>query len=231
MIWRTVWRVAPLNSVPLFLYFLVCKAFGWRPAANHGIERPASLPEIPSEQIPQDVRAALQPCLEDCLRAGFQPAFYLKPPYIGGKQAYSAVLLDPSGLIFATVVWMRLTRGSLTRSTVIIACHSLDLRGNQLTTGPIAPEHWNPELIPPFHEVLRLPIQTRPSDVLATHQVRIESAKLVRLDRESLSRQVLQSIHQLFDFMVQKGYYVKLSQREIEQLMGDRSHQPAAVVR
>jgi hypothetical protein len=219
MIWRTVWRTAPLLSVPLFLMFLLQRSLGWRPPANYGLARPVSLPEIQPEQVPPAVCESMRPHLEALANLGFQQMFYLNPLYIGGKQSYSVVLLHSGGLIFATVVWFFISRGSQTRSNVVSSCHSLDSHGKQMTTGPLASEHWNPELIPPFHDLLPLPLGTSPADVLAIHQERVSAMKdLVRLNRDSLAAHMLNLINRLIDFMVEKGYYVPLSPAEIASL-------------
>jgi hypothetical protein len=206
-------------SVPVFLLFLLQRSVGWRPPANYGLARPVSIPEIPIEQVPPPVRESMRPYIDALANLGFQQHFYLNPPYIGGKQGYSVILLHANGFIFATVVWVFISRGPQSRSHVVFSCHSLDSHGKQMTTGPLAPEHWNPELIPPFHDLLPLPLVTPPADVLAIHQERVSSVKdLVRLTRDSLAANMLNSFNRLINFMVEKGYYVRLTPAEIARL-------------
>ena len=88
-----------------------------------------------------------------------------------------------------------------------------------MTTGPLAAEQWNPEIIPPFHDLLPLPLGTTPAEVLAIHQERTSSAQdLVRLDRDSVARHMLSTHNKLIDFMVERGFFVPLSQAEIARL-------------
>ena len=222
MMWRIVWRTAPLVSVPLFLLFLVQRSIGWRPPANYGLAKPASLPEVRPEQVPPEVREEARPYVEAISPLGFEEVFWLNPPYIGGKQGYSLVLLNQNGYFFATVVWIRITRGPQTRTAVIFACHSVGSQGTQISTGPLAPEQWNPELIPPFHDLLPLPLGTPPADVVGIHEERVAAMKdLVCWNRDSLAAHMFSSLLRMIDFMVEKRHYIRLTPAEVARLTKD----------
>jgi hypothetical protein len=219
MIWRTVWRTSPVLCVPLFLYFGARKLLGWRPRATFGAARVESLPTVLPDLVPDNVLTEISPYLRACAGAGFSLAFYLKGNYIGSRRGYSAVFLNRSGSVCATVVWLRLWGGSFTKTSVVFACHTCLADGVELSTGPLDDKHWNPELVPPDQQLMRLPIGTPPEEVIDLHSQRIDSlGNVVRFDQESLANHVVTKAQKLFDFMVAKGIYVPITDREVQRL-------------
>src|SRR5205814_2366885 len=169
------------------------KLLGWRSEANFGTARVDTLPAVFPDLVPDHVRAEMAPYLRACEAAGFSVMFFLKGNYIGARRSYSAVLLNQSGSVYATVVWLHLWLGAVTRSSVVFACHSCLAGGIELHTGPLNREHWNPELVPPDQQVTRLPIGTPPEEVIAAHCQRVDSlGEGVRFDRESLANHLLE---------------------------------------
>jgi len=219
MIWRTVWRTSPVLCVPLFLIFFARRMLGWRSRATFATARLDSLPVVSPDLVPDHVRAEMRPYLRACEDAGFSVAFFLKGNYIGGRRSYSAVLLNRSGDVCATVIWLHLWLRAFTKTSVVFACHTFLVDGVELDTGPMDDRHWNPELIPPNHELTRLPPGTHPEEVIDLHSKRVGFREgVVRFDRESLADHMLEAARKMFDFLVAQGIYVPITDEEVRQL-------------
>src|SRR5262249_25052157 len=151
--------------------------------------------------------------------AGFVTVFHLQGQDIGGMERWSVTLLEPSGYCYATVAWFRISRGAIFKSRTTPACHSYDLKGNALHTTPPDPGEINLSIRPPGAEFQLLPSGTSVERLIGAHLQRIESSRdLVQFDARSLRRHTLELAQRVFDHMVTKGHYVRLSNEDVERL-------------
>ncbi len=218
LIWRFARQANPVFAGPTFAFLGLRKLLGWRFQATHGVRRDM-MPLIGPDELPQAVRDAMTPALDACRTAGFRPCFFVKPGHIGGKRVYSAFLLDPAGTTAASVAWFRLRVGGQTAEKVAFACHSTRGDGVELDTGAMPDAHWMPELIPPGRDFLRLPDGTPEAAVIAAHRDRIRDCRDVRrFDGDSLKVHSEQLLRRLFDFLIERGFYARLSAAEVRRL-------------
>ena len=150
----------------------------------------------------------------------FTLAFCLATPFIGAKWGASAVFLSHDGECYATLVWLKLRLRSFERSETIFACHSLLPNGDVLSTAPVRQAIWIPEMIPPGVKLNRLPESTPPEEVIRAHRDRVRLPPMAAqlLDENSLRGHMLQSAQRLFEHLVGKGYYRRLSEAEVGRL-------------
>jgi hypothetical protein len=222
-IWRASLNASPLLCVPVFLYFLFRKLLGWRFRARYGTSRPQELEHPRAADIPQEVHHAFARYIDAVLQAKYHFLFFIRTPYIGAREGYSAVYLDETGTVWITLVWIHLWTRSVDRARVVFGCHSKRPTGVRLHTGPIAEEHRIPQMIPPTDEMLYLPIYTVNEEVIAQHLRRIEREKdLIRFDAETLRREIIHAAQEIFDFQVGIGVLTELTPAEVNRLIPDK---------
>jgi hypothetical protein len=106
------------------------------------------------------------------------------------------------------------------KTNVFFACHSWLESGIELGTSGVADEDWIPEMIPPDHDFLKLPLDTGLADVIARHRERIASRTDVRrFEPASLMREIVRQSQAMFDFLLASGFYAPLTRVETERLL------------
>src|SRR5207244_1150945 len=101
--------------------------------------------------------------------------FIFRTPYIGRKRGYTAVYLHDGGTSWATVVWLRLWSNVADKSQIVLACHSVRAAGGRLHTGPMPEMMRVPGILPPGEDVLPLPQDAGPDEILTRHLRRLEN--------------------------------------------------------
>jgi hypothetical protein len=219
-IWSIIRRQSLFGCAVLLPYFLTRKLLRLRHRANYGTSRPTQLPAVPLEELPTDVTQAFSSFSEVCKARQMEHVRCVRSPYIGNKTAFTSFWLDQTGMTYSNVTWIDIRLGAMQKTKTVFACHSWLQSGVELHTAPVAPVDWILELIPPNQDMVVLPPETQPSDVIEAHRNRISSHSDVRsFDTDSLLREVLRSAQERFDFMITKGIYSPLSQTETEHLM------------
>jgi hypothetical protein len=203
----------------LYSYFVARKAVGLRHRANYGISRVSELSALPDDQIPQHVKQAFAPFAEVCRTYQMQPVRCIRSPCIGNRTVFSSMWLDPAGKTNCSITWIDVRLGALRKTKTLFACHSWLQSGTELHTGAIAPTEWIPELVPPNREMLPLAEDTPTSVAIDRHQERIAGRSDVRsFDVDSLMLEILRDSQELFDYFVARGFYMPLSEAEINRL-------------
>jgi len=142
-----------------------------------------------------------------------------RPEWIGNKSGLFSIWLDAPGMVYCTATWIELRLGEHRRTRVVFSGHSELASGVELHTGPLAPEDYIPEMIPPDQELLPLPVDTKPSDVIGRHRERIAARRdLVCFDAVSLMTNMTRRSQRLFDYLVTRGFYSPLTIEEVERL-------------
>ena len=218
-IWRAL-RGQPLfGRVLAFLYILARKALGKRFPANHGTRRPTELTSVPPDEIPGDIRAALAPFDDACTARTMKHLGYFRPQWIGNKRGLVSLWLDPTGATSCSITWIDMRLGSFRKTKVVFACHSTLASGVELHTGPVAPEDWIPEVVPPNQELMRLPVDVQPSHVIERHRERLANrSDVVCFNVDSLLTETVRRSQDLFDYLVAKRIYTPLTVEEAERL-------------
>jgi hypothetical protein len=227
VIWRTVRRQSLSVAMMSFPYFLARKALRLRHPANHGTSRVTELPAIPEEQIPPHITQAFAPFIVACRACQMEPVQCFRTPCIGNKTIISSMWLDPTGTIYGSITWIDLRLGAFHKTKAVFACHSWLESGTEWHTSPMAPEDWIPELVPPGQEILALPPDLPPAQVIERHQQRLAGRSDVRrFDKASLLQEVLRASQERFDYLVSRGIYAPLTEAETERLMVGKPTMP-----
>lgn len=224
-IWRTLRRSFPmLPALPAFLHILIRKMLRWRFAATYGVCYIDRIVELNEDRVPNEVHKAFASYTNICDKTGFRHQFIFQGPNIGQKETYSAMFLHESGVIWLNVAWIHIRLGTADRVQVVFACHSKRASGAQLHTSAMAPENWIPQMVPPNHEFLKLPVNSEPGAVVAAHLRRIEGIDdLLRFSVESLTDELVRGNHETIDFCLAKGFYTELTPREVHRLTNLRA--------
>jgi hypothetical protein len=219
-LWKIVKRSSPQYNLLARLIIVLAVRLRRRPSPEWALPRPETLLLIPLDAMPEHVRGAMHSTMAAGNAAGFQAMFFAKSPFIGARQGYTAVLLNSAGNVFASIVWMRFDLLKGIKENIRLACHSCFTNGDQWHTGAAEDLMHLSQIIPPNHKMLALPLQSTPQQIIDAHCQRIAAAAgLIRFDRDSLIREQLKSIQQLFDHQVAKGYYVPISPDEVDRLI------------
>jgi hypothetical protein len=219
-IWRSSVRASILLAPGIFSYFYFRKLFGLPFRANYASPWPRELPMAGIETLPAEARDAFALRFPDLNANGFEFAFCCVSPFIGTKWGASAAFLSRDGQCYATLVWIKIRLGAFERSETIFACHSLLSTGKVLTTAPTRPAVWIPQLIPPDVTIVDLPPSTTLEETIRFHRERLREApcRPTVLDASSLEGHMLVGAQQLYDHLISKGYYRKLSDAEVKRL-------------
>jgi hypothetical protein len=216
--WRLYWFAAPL----VFLYLALRKLLRLRRAAYWGSPRPERIDPLAATALPFIVRNEFEPAERACQAAGMRHVYYTTQPRIGGKEAYAATYLSADGAFYAGIVWTRFSYRGQTQATTVFACHTRLGGGGQFHTSAMPAPHLTADIIPPDHEILRMPPGTSPEEVITRHIERVhEASGVLRLREDNLVRLVLDDAQQLFDRMVEKGHYVPLTEKEVARLTSE----------
>ncbi len=218
-IWRTLRRGSFLMALPMFAYFSLRKLLRWRYSANYAVARPDLIPKVSQESVPAEVLNALMPTVETCEAAGFSVITWARGEHIGNKQSYSVLMRHETGLVAAMAVWFRIQLGQQINQRVVFGCHSFDESGVQLSTGVVADHDWISEMIPPNQHTFRLAAATSDATVIEAHLDNVAArADLMEFDSESLEQQLLVKSQELFDHMIERGFYVPITTAELKRL-------------
>lgn len=84
----------------------------------------------------------------------------------------------------------------------------------------MSPEDWIPELVPPGKDLMPLPPDAQPSEVIDRHLDRIASrTDVVPFNEASLLNEIVRGSQEQFDYLVAKGFYGPLSEAETQRLI------------
>jgi hypothetical protein len=127
--------------------------------------------------------------------------------------------LHPLAYVYASSVWFEIRRGGRSRSNVVFSCHSARSNGQKLDTGSLSPAEWNPEFTPPGHDIINVWPETSQQKVIEAHLARAKSEfDLQQFNQDTLRRHMVATGQQLFDHMISKGYFEKLTREEVERI-------------
>ena len=219
-IWSALWRGAPVAAVPFFVAYMIGKILGLRLRQSWAVKRAESFSLIPREKIPGEILDRFRPYEGACEKAGFQLCGYFEPPYIGKKYGVVAVYLQDGGAIWATVAWVRLYWKTMSKDTIVFGCHSKLKSGIIFDTGPMAPQHFIKCMIPPSHEVIRLPLDASPQQTIEEHRARISGVSdIVCFEKYRLRDELARNAQDVLDHFIQQRIYVPLTPNEVQRIL------------
>lgn len=221
---RTIWRIsrqAQLLAPLVFGFFLLRKCLRLPFQAKYGSPRPTELHTVGIETLPAEARDAFAERFPALDASGYLLAFCTMMPFIGAKSGASAVFLSQTGESYATIVWLKIKLGKLERSDTIFACHSTLQTGGELTTASLPRDLWIPEMIPPETTVSLLPKGAPQHEVIRAHRERLASPQFKPnlLDAASLAEYLLSSTQRLYDHLINKNLYRRLTDAEVSRLV------------
>ena len=224
---RIIWQGSRLSGLfaPLmfgFFYLRKCLKLPFRP--KFAAPYPYSLPVQPIDSLPSEARDAFARAFPEMHANGLTLEFCTLTPFIGTKWGASAIFISAERDIYASVVWIRIKLNAFDRAETTVSCHSLLPSAITLTTGAIRENRWIPEMIPPAVSITRLPETATLTEILHTHRERLrtQSAAPVRLDENALRSHSLTTMQALYDHLIGKKLYRKLSEPEVKRLLNDR---------
>jgi hypothetical protein len=221
-IWRRCWQLYGLAGPLVFVHFAVRKLLRLRRTVYWGFPRPEHIDPLPATALPFVVRKEFEPAERACQAAGMRHIYYTRAPHIGGAQRYAAAYLSVDGTFYTGIVWNHFVFKGQTRASTVFACHTPLTGGRRLHTSAVPRKYLDTDVISPDHEMLRLPPDIPPEEVIARHIERVHQASgVVRLREDNLIRFVLDDVQQLFDWMVEKGLYVPLTEQEVARLTSE----------
>lgn len=205
-----------------FFYLRKCLKLPYR--AKFAAPYPTYLPVQSIDSLPAEARDAFARAFPEMHANGFTLAFCTVTPFIGTKWGASAIFINAERDIYASVVWIRIKLNAFDRAESTMSCHSLLPSGMTLTTGAIRENRWIPEMVPPSVSITRLPETSPLPEILRTHRERLQSQSPppVRLDENALQAQILTTMQALYDHLIGKKLYRKLSEPEVKRLLNDR---------
>lgn len=171
--------------------------------------------------VPDYVQACFDPFIEAAEEEGLTHAFTLKANCIGPKELYVAYYLDSSGLFFCEINWQRAGIGEAMDERITFACESVRTNGKILTSLAVNDNEWLPEIFPPTHEVVRVDLAPPdPTGVIQAHRERIRRERdLVRFNPDSLLQHVRKAAQRLYDHMLDRGFFMEISETDVRRLM------------
>jgi hypothetical protein len=225
---RIIWQGSRLSGLfaPLmfsFFYLRKCLKLPFRP--KFAAPYPTSLPIQSIDALPPQARDAFARTFPEMHASGLQLAFCTVTPFIGTKWGASAIFINAEGDIYASVAWIRIQLNAFDRAESTMSCHSLLPSGMTLTTGAISQNRWIPEMIPPNVSITRLPETSTLSEILRTHRERLrnQSQAPVRFDEQALQAQILTTMQALYDHLIVKNLYRKLTQAEVNRMLNEQA--------
>ena len=221
VLWRHVWRATHILSPVVFSLFMLQKLFRLTPQATYGVRPSESLPVYDEDEVPTGVYHRLNPRIEDLEELGFEFQYYLSPELIGAKREFNAILLDPKRLCWASIVWFKLTIGEQTESRLIVSMHSRLRNGVTVHTTALADKDLDLELLPPNHQMLKVPPDTTAEELLEDHMEHLQPDReqVMPVNEETLDRLLMQEAREIYEYFIEHGYYRPLTEREVERLM------------
>lgn len=225
---RIIWqgsRLSGLLAPLMFGFFYVRKCLKLPFRAKFAAPYPTYLPVQSIDTLPPQARDAFARAFPEMHANGFTLAFCTVTPYIGTKWGASAIFINAERDIYASVAWIRIQLNAFDRAESTMSCHSLLPSEMTLTTGAISQNRWIPEMIPPNVSITRLPETSTLSEILRTHRERLrtQNPAPVRLDENALQAQILATMQALYDHLIGKKLYRKLTEAEVNRLLNEQA--------
>jgi hypothetical protein len=174
---------------------------------------------LKAEELPGPCLNALNPLVEELEQGGARMAFYQQVRTVGNLEGYAAVLLGPENNAFIVVAWTRVWISRPGKETCACVVTSQLPDGTYFSTTN-RPPTFN---LPPEFKVVRWRGAT-PSELAQRHQQALAQSEVfpVSIPTAEIAKQVLLAERRRFyDWNVERGVYVPVSDDELDSLVGE----------
>lgn len=201
----------------LATWFRVRGLLRWYHRPLYAMGEAAEARTVTAEAVMPLASSKLAPYLEQLSDLEFNVIAHRLPDIIGAREQCVLLLLHANGTIVATLEWMRMPGADGPQQEVVLELNSYGNSDPEILTGCTNPAH----LV--FAEMLKLsfvdssftsnqkPIRT----LLQTHQRRVGSRQMHRMNCESAQAEHLKRAKRRFDSLCKAGLIRKLSSREV----------------
>jgi hypothetical protein len=221
-IWQAS-RMSGLLAPLMFGFFWFRKLLHLPFRAKFGATFPDVLPIRTIEELPPEARDAFARRFGELHEHGFTLQFCTVTQFIGCKWGASAIFLNAEGDLYASIVWLRIKLGAFDRAETTLSCHA-NLESNLILNTSAARNHITiPEMIPPGVSITRLPETTPFAELLRIHRQSISNSnsRPVRMDVAALQTHVLSTMQRLYDHLIAKKLYRRLTEAEVASLLAN----------
>jgi hypothetical protein len=208
--WVELWRTT--STFRLFLFAAIRRLLN-APVVPHFGFAHDGLRFIEADAVPEDAKLRLQTLTTEWTPLGFRLCAWYTMDMVGAMAGYSVAMLDGSGTIYASAIFIRSTLLNPPREQAVFSI------GSKLTDGRFVSTTNARRTLNPARGflVVHLPDQDFRS-VLRKHQERIlefRPESIVRLDDVSLREAIREATNRVEDFHIERGVWAPLSAEEV----------------
>ncbi|MBI1247425.1 hypothetical protein GC197_06205 [bacterium] len=218
-IWRIAWRQGIFGALVLFPIFAIRKLLGLHMPATYATWRLEELELLDESELPRRVLKGLEPFDEICRGCGLRHLGYIVSNRIGWRKEVSSYWLSMDGASFYNATYIFIKVGTMQMEKHVFSCHSKLESGTEIHTGQLDPKDYIPEMVPPGQELESLSPDSTPTQLIEHHNHRIaDYSDVVHFTLEALPEHLLHGARKMFEFMVTKGFYVRVPAARVDEL-------------
>ena len=219
LLWKYLWRNAPLLAWLLFPILFLQRLPGLKPSPQFANQYPHELTKIDSDRIPLHARTAIEARVRYAEAIGFRVCGHYQSRSLGTYEQYDTLLLSPSGVEVIQVRWHRLQVNRHVEQDCRIHCFSALVNGGVLSSNAISEKKAPREYRMTDDQSRFYPETATVEELLSYHREAVGThPDLRRFDCETVEQFLLERSRRVVDTLLDRRVYFEPTDQEIQNL-------------